>query len=43
MRSPGTSSGALANMLLDAEPEESQVFPRPHDWDLQVSVLWFRV
>lgn len=43
MRSPGTSSGTLANMLLDAEPEESQVFPRPHDWDLQVSVLWFRV
>lgn len=38
-RSPGRSSGALANMLLMAEPEEGQVFPRPHDWDIQVQSL----
>ncbi|XP_073395974.1 cilia- and flagella-associated protein 65 isoform X3 [Physcomitrium patens] len=37
MRSPGASSGALANMLLDAEAEEGQVFGRPHEWDIQIS------
>lgn len=36
IRSPGASSGELANMLLNSEPEEAKLFPRPHDWDIQV-------
>lgn len=43
MHSPGASSGTLANMLLTAEPEEGQVFPRPHDWDLQVQTFTFSI